>query len=46
LVNLGALESISDNEYQITHMGKKMSEFPLDPRFSRILIASSELGCR
>ncbi|KAK2719544.1 hypothetical protein QYM36_005128 [Artemia franciscana] len=29
----------------LTDLGKKMSSFPLDPRFSKALFAANELGC-
>ncbi|CAG0886290.1 unnamed protein product [Cyprideis torosa] len=29
----------------LTPVGKKMSTFPLDPRFSKVLLKASELGC-
>eukprot|EP01117_Protostelium_nocturnum_P004795 TRINITY_DN1739_c0_g1_i1.p1 TRINITY_DN1739_c0_g1~~TRINITY_DN1739_c0_g1_i1.p1 ORF type:complete len:911 (+),score=370.56 TRINITY_DN1739_c0_g1_i1:84-2816(+) len=38
---LGAL----DESGNLTSIGKKMSSFPLDPTYSRALIASVELGC-
>ncbi|XP_074605364.1 ATP-dependent RNA helicase DHX33 isoform X2 [Brevipalpus obovatus] len=45
LINLGALTREETEGYKITSLGTKMVDFPLDPRLSRILIASSELGC-
>lgn len=45
LISLGALTRNDENEYMITSLGKQMVEFPLDPRQSRILVASSEMGC-
>ena len=38
---LGAL----DNTGQLTKLGRKMVEFPLDPSLSKMLIVSVELGC-
>lgn len=38
---LGAL----DNTGQLTDMGRKMVEFPLDPTLSKMLIQSVEMGC-
>jgi pre-mRNA-splicing factor ATP-dependent RNA helicase DHX38/PRP16 len=38
---LGAL----DNKGNLTELGKKMSEFPLDPSLSKILITAQEYGC-
>lgn len=41
LWTLGAL----DNTGQLTPMGRKMVEFPLDPTLSKMLIMSAEMGC-
>ncbi|KAF7627114.1 hypothetical protein Mgra_00009624 [Meloidogyne graminicola] len=38
---LGAL----DNTGQLTNMGRKMVEFPLDPTLSKMLIQSVSMGC-
>ncbi|KAK0554508.1 Pre-mRNA-splicing factor ATP-dependent RNA helicase PRP16 [Tilletia horrida] len=38
---LGALDNIGS----LTPVGKKMSEFPMDPSLAKILIASVEYGC-
>merc|ERR1719499_1690819 len=38
---LGAL----DNTGQLTELGRKMVEFPLDPSLSKMLIISEEMGC-
>ncbi|KAE8269437.1 hypothetical protein A4X09_0g2911 [Tilletia walkeri] len=38
---LGALDNIGN----LTPVGKKMSEFPMEPSLSKILIASVEYGC-
>lgn len=38
---LGAL----DNKGNLTELGKKMSEFPLDPSLSKILITAQKYGC-
>ncbi|KAG9289815.1 hypothetical protein G9A89_015395 [Geosiphon pyriformis] len=38
---LGAL----DNTGELTPLGRKMVEFPLDPSLSKMLIVSEELGC-
>lgn len=38
---LGAL----NNEGQLTKMGRKMAEFPLDPSLSKVLLVSEKLGC-
>ncbi|KAI5704571.1 hypothetical protein M8J76_003227 [Diaphorina citri] len=43
LKDLGALESI--DKLTLTPVGTKMCLFPLDPRFSRIILAASEMGC-
>ncbi|KAI8847111.1 putative ATP dependent RNA helicase [Chytridium lagenaria] len=41
LFQLGAL----DSEGLITRLGRKMSEFPLEPSLSKMLILSVDLGC-
>lgn len=38
---LGAL----DNRGRLTDLGRKMSEFPLDPSLSKILITAEQYGC-
>ena len=38
---LGAL----DNTGQLTKLGRKMVEFPLDPSLSKMLIVSEEMDC-
>ncbi|CAG8529004.1 1067_t:CDS:10 [Diversispora eburnea] len=34
-----------DNQGKIKDLGKRMAEFPLEPTFSRVLIASQSMGC-
>ncbi|KAJ3695104.1 hypothetical protein LUZ60_000481 [Juncus effusus] len=41
LYSLGAL----DEEGLLTKLGRKMSEFPLEPPLSKMLLASVDLGC-
>eukprot|EP00997_Jenningsia_sp_PLL12_P008999 NODE_586_length_1584_cov_79.541368_g482_i0.p1 GENE.NODE_586_length_1584_cov_79.541368_g482_i0~~NODE_586_length_1584_cov_79.541368_g482_i0.p1 ORF type:complete len:423 (-),score=148.07 NODE_586_length_1584_cov_79.541368_g482_i0:316-1584(-) len=41
LYSLGAL----DDEGLLTKLGRKMSEFPLEPPLSKMVIASVDLGC-
>jgi pre-mRNA-splicing factor ATP-dependent RNA helicase DHX38/PRP16 len=38
---LGAL----DNTGELTALGRRMVQFPLDPQLAKMLIASEELGC-
>ncbi|KAJ8952268.1 hypothetical protein NQ318_007435 [Aromia moschata] len=40
---LGAVENLDSNN--LSPIGKKMSKFPLDPRFSKILLAAQQYGC-
>ncbi|KAF7287145.1 hypothetical protein GWI33_002518 [Rhynchophorus ferrugineus] len=40
---LGAIEDT--DSIALTSLGKKMSKFPLDPRFSRILLSADKYGC-
>lgn len=41
LFNLGAL----DEDGLLTRLGKIMSEFPLEPQLSKMLLTSMDLGC-
>ena len=44
---LGAIE-ISDadcNVAKLTETGKKMAAFPIDPRFTKAILAAKALGC-
>lgn len=41
LFNLGAL----DDEGLLTRLGRRMSEFPLEPQLSKMLLTSVDLGC-
>lgn len=41
---LYALGSL-DEEGLLTRLGRKMAEFPLEPKLSKVLLASVELGC-
>lgn len=42
LMDLGAL---SNDEKQLTPMGKRMCAFPIHPRYGRMLLAAEPLGC-
>ncbi|MCE9518827.1 MAG: ATP-dependent helicase HrpB [Verrucomicrobia bacterium] len=44
LRNLGAIEGKGDTLLP-TELGRKMSAFPLHPRFSRMLVTAAQLGC-
>jgi hypothetical protein len=44
LEELYALGALNDRG-QLTKVGRKMSEFPLDPKMSRALIGSEQYGC-
>jgi pre-mRNA-splicing factor ATP-dependent RNA helicase DHX38/PRP16 len=37
--------SALDNLGQLTETGRRMSEFPVDPALSRMIIVANELGC-
>lgn len=41
---LGALQAPA-GDVQLTELGSQMARFPLDPRFSRMLLAAPEHGC-
>lgn len=43
LYQLGAITTQNGDE--LTTLGWNMSKFPLDPRFSKILLSSSDFGC-
>lgn len=43
LKQLGAIEDT--DTINLTLLGRKMSKFPLDPRFSKILLSSQQYGC-
>ncbi|GAB6021154.1 Putative ATP-dependent RNA helicase dhx33 [Chamberlinius hualienensis] len=40
---LGAVEN--KDQWELTSCGKQMSSFPVDPRFSKILLASKDFNC-
>ncbi|ORZ08978.1 P-loop containing nucleoside triphosphate hydrolase protein [Absidia repens] len=44
LEELYALGAI-DDKGNLSELGKKMAEFPLDPTFSKVIIQSAEYGC-
>lgn len=43
LIALGAVHSGKHPE--LTELGKKMAFFPLDPKYSRILLTAPSFGC-
>ncbi|EDV25287.1 uncharacterized protein TRIADDRAFT_24488, partial [Trichoplax adhaerens] len=48
LFNLGSLEDKSNNtkkSYSITSLGKVMSQFPVAPRYAKMLVISEQYGC-
>lgn len=40
---LGAIDSVDSDK--LTPLGQKLAKFPLDPRYSKILIMSQKFGC-
>ena len=40
---LGAIESTE--KPNLTELGQQMAAFPLDPRFTKLILASKDLGC-
>lgn len=40
---LGAIKSATSDE--LTPLGRRMARFPLDPRFSKMLLVSAEYEC-
>uniref|UniRef100_A0A5S6QDE7 RNA helicase n=1 Tax=Trichuris muris TaxID=70415 RepID=A0A5S6QDE7_TRIMR len=45
LYKLGAVTLASDGHLQLTKLGKTMAAFPVDPKFSRSIIAGGSLQC-
>ena len=41
---LGAIE-MTDNAVELTEIGKKMAAFPIDPKFTKAILAAKDLGC-
>ncbi len=33
------------SQYQLTKVGRQVSDLPIDPRFAKILVSANELGC-
>ncbi|XP_055853657.1 ATP-dependent RNA helicase DHX33 [Episyrphus balteatus] len=44
LLLLGAIK-INDAKSELTTLGKQMSQFPLDPKFSKLLLTAPAFGC-
>ncbi|XP_067621599.1 ATP-dependent RNA helicase DHX33 [Eurosta solidaginis] len=44
---LEALGAVRNSKYkpELTSIGQQMSQFPLDPRYSKLLLAASSFGC-
>jgi HrpA-like RNA helicase len=36
---------LSGQKYELTEIGRKMAQFPVDPKLSRCLIAAEQIGC-
>src|SRR5688572_6474971 len=45
LLDLGALERQADSQSAITALGRRMLSFPVQPRYSRMLLAAADFGC-
>jgi len=45
LLDLNALERISDDLTVITELGRRMLAFPVHPRYGRMLLAAQDFGC-
>lgn len=45
LKQLGAIEDQNGSDVNLTPLGRKMAKFPLDPRFSKILLSAQQYGC-
>ena len=42
---LGAIECNDEQTVSLTHIGKQLAIFPLDPKFTKAILAAKELGC-
>ena len=42
---LNAIEIHDENDISLTDLGKQMAALPLDPKFTKAIIAAKELGC-
>ncbi|HET9219176.1 MAG TPA: ATP-dependent helicase HrpB [Terriglobia bacterium] len=45
LLDLGALEQGSGEHSRVTELGRRMLAFPVQPRYSRMLLAAQDFGC-
>lgn len=43
LIALDAINSKKQND--LTELGRKMAKFPLDPKYSKILLSAPSFGC-
>jgi len=43
LKQLGAIDTVEGTK--LNNLGRQMSVFPLDPRFSKILLSAKDYGC-
>lgn len=43
LVALGAV--INGKQTELTELGRKMAKFPLDPKYSKVLLMAPQFGC-
>ena len=43
LKQLGAIDALEGTK--LTNLGRQMALFPLDPRFSKILLSAKDYGC-
>ena len=43
LKQLGAIDTVEGTK--LSNLGRQMSVFPLDPRFSKILLSAKDYGC-
>jgi ATP-dependent RNA helicase DHX33 len=42
---LGAVKLINDTEYELTKIGRKMSQFPLDPKYAKCILSAEQYEC-
>ena len=41
----GEYRPFNNEDVKLTELGKEMAGFPLDPKFTKAILAAKELGC-
>lgn len=42
---LGAVKLTNDNDYELSQIGRKMSQFPLDPKYAKCILSAEQYEC-